>query len=70
MGYTDYPLNHVTPEGVKELGQVVHQFILWNRRKIFLDGVISPQRQRIQLSQTPTSSPTEHALATPTQQAA
>jgi hypothetical protein len=23
MGYTDYPLNHVIPEGVKELGQAV-----------------------------------------------
>jgi hypothetical protein len=42
MGYTDYPLDHVTPEGVKELGQAVNQFILWNRREIFLDGSISP----------------------------
>jgi hypothetical protein len=24
MGYTDYPLDHVMPEGVKELGQVVN----------------------------------------------
>jgi hypothetical protein len=70
MGYTDYPLHHVTPEGVKELGQAVNQFILWNRREIFLDGPISPQRQCIQLSQTPTSSPAKHALATPAQQAA
>jgi hypothetical protein len=44
MGYTDYPLDHVTPEGVKELGQAVNQFILWNRSEIFLDGLISPQR--------------------------
>jgi hypothetical protein len=71
MGYIDYPLDHVMPEGVKEFGQTVNQFILWNRHKIFLDELISPQRQRIQLSQTPTSSPAEHALATPpTQQAA
>jgi hypothetical protein len=42
MGYTDYPLDHVMPEGVKELGQAVNQFILWNQRKIFLDGPISP----------------------------
>jgi hypothetical protein len=28
MVYTDYPLDHVTPEGVKEHGQVVNQFIL------------------------------------------
>jgi hypothetical protein len=44
MGYTDYPLNHVMPEGVKERGQVVNQFILCNRCKIFLHGPISPQR--------------------------
>jgi hypothetical protein len=24
MGYTDYPLDHVMPEGVKELGHVVN----------------------------------------------
>jgi hypothetical protein len=64
MGYTDYSLNHVMLEGVKELGQVVNQFILWNRHEIFLDGPISPQRQRVQLSQTPTLSPVAHALAT------
>jgi hypothetical protein len=44
MGYTDYPLDHVTPELVKELGQTINQFILWNRRKIFLDRPISPQK--------------------------
>jgi hypothetical protein len=64
MGYADYPLDHVTPEGVKELMQAVNQFILWNRREIFLDGSISPQKQCIQLSQTPTSSHADHALAT------
>jgi CRISPR/Cas system-associated exonuclease Cas4 (RecB family) len=48
MGYTDYPLDHVTLEGVKELGQGVNQFILWNRREIFLDGPISPQTQHLQ----------------------
>jgi hypothetical protein len=42
MRYTDYPLDHVTPEGVKEHGQAINQFILWNRHKIFLDGLISP----------------------------
>jgi hypothetical protein len=30
MGYTDNPLDHVTPEGIKELGQSINQFILWN----------------------------------------
>jgi hypothetical protein len=47
MGYTDYPLDHVMPEGVKELGQAINQFILWSWREIFLDGLISPQRQCI-----------------------
>jgi hypothetical protein len=31
MPYIDYPLDHVMPEGAKELGEVVNQFILWNR---------------------------------------
>jgi hypothetical protein len=70
MGYTTSPLDHVTPEGVKEIGQAVNQFILWNRRKIFLDGPISPRRQRIKLSQSPMSSPADHALATPPSQQA
>jgi hypothetical protein len=64
IGYTNYPLDHVTPERVNELGQTVNRFILWNRREIFLDGPISPQKQHMQLSQTPTSSPVDHALAT------
>jgi hypothetical protein len=24
MGYIDYPLDHVTPEGVKEFGQAIN----------------------------------------------
>jgi hypothetical protein len=36
--YIDYPLDHVTPEGVKELGEVLNEFILWNRCEIVLDG--------------------------------
>jgi hypothetical protein len=40
MRYNDYPLDHVTPEGVKELWKAVNQFILWNHRKILLDGPI------------------------------
>jgi hypothetical protein len=70
MGYTDYPLDHVMPKGVKELGHSLNQFILWNQREIFLYGPVSPQKQRIQLSQTPTSSPMDHALATPSGQQA
>jgi hypothetical protein len=42
MLYIDYPLDNVTPEGVKELGEAVNQFILWNRREIVLDGPASP----------------------------
>jgi hypothetical protein len=30
MACIDYPLDHVTPEGIKELGEAVNQFILWN----------------------------------------
>jgi hypothetical protein len=30
MACIDYPLDHVTPKGIKELGEVVNQFILWN----------------------------------------
>jgi hypothetical protein len=28
MECIDYPLDHVTPEGIKELGEAVNQFIL------------------------------------------
>jgi hypothetical protein len=28
MACIDYPLDHVTPEGIKELGKAVNQFIL------------------------------------------
>jgi hypothetical protein len=53
MLYIDYPLHHVTPEGVKELGEAVNQFILWNQREIILDGSASPQNQLMSpLSQT------------------
>jgi hypothetical protein len=30
MAYIDYPLDHVTPEGIKELRETANQFILWN----------------------------------------
>jgi hypothetical protein len=30
MTCIDYPLDHVMPEGVKELEEAVNQFILWN----------------------------------------
>jgi hypothetical protein len=53
MSYIDYPLDHVMPEGVKELGGAVNQFILWNRCEIVLDGPASPQNQLMSpLSQT------------------
>jgi hypothetical protein len=53
MSYIDYPLDHVMPEGVKELREAVNQFILWNRCKIVLDGPVSPQNQLMSpLSQT------------------
>jgi hypothetical protein len=37
MSCIDYPLDLVTPEGIKELGEAVNQFILWNRREIVLN---------------------------------
>jgi hypothetical protein len=43
MACIDYPLDHVTPEGIKELGEDVNQFILWNRCEIVLDGPTMPQ---------------------------
>jgi hypothetical protein len=43
MSYIDYPLDHVMPEGVKELGEAANQFILWNRREIILDGPTLPR---------------------------
>jgi hypothetical protein len=49
----DYPLDHVTPKGIKELGEAVNQFILWNRYEIILDGLTTPQNQLMSpLSQT------------------
>jgi hypothetical protein len=45
MSYIDYPLDHVTPEGVKELREAINQLILWNRREIILDGPALPQNQ-------------------------
>jgi hypothetical protein len=53
MACIDYPLDHVMPEGINELGEVVNQFILWNRCEIVLDGPTMPQNQLISLlSQT------------------
>jgi hypothetical protein len=43
MTCIDYPLDHVMPEGIKELGEAVNQFILWNWYEIVLDGSTMPQ---------------------------
>jgi hypothetical protein len=43
MACIDYPLDYVTPEEIKELGETVNQFILWNRCEIVLDGPTTPQ---------------------------
>jgi hypothetical protein len=45
MACIDYPLDHVTPKGIKGIGEFVNQFILWNRREIILDGPTTPQNQ-------------------------
>jgi hypothetical protein len=68
MACIDYPLDHVTPEGINELGDAVNQFVLRNWSEIVLDGPTTPQNQLMSpLSQTvmlkdneaplPTSSP-------------
>jgi hypothetical protein len=41
----DYPLDHATLAGIKELGEAVNQFILWNQCEIVLDGPTTPQNQ-------------------------
>jgi hypothetical protein len=33
----------VKAEGVKELGEAINEFILWNRREIVLDGPAMPK---------------------------
>jgi hypothetical protein len=65
MAYIDYPLDHVTPKGIKELGETVNQFILWNRREIILDDPTIPQNQLMSpLSQTATPKDNEAPLPT------
>jgi hypothetical protein len=65
MACIDYPLDHVTPEGIKELGEAVNQFILWNRCKIILDSLTTPQNQLMSpLSQTVTPKDNEALLPT------
>jgi hypothetical protein len=59
----DYPLDHMTPEGVKEFGEAINQFILWNRHEIVLDRPTSPQNQLMSpLSQTATPKDNEALL--------
>jgi hypothetical protein len=65
MACIDYPLDHVMPEGIKELEEIVYQFILWNRREIILDGLTTPQNQLMSpLSQTATPKDNEAPLPT------
>jgi hypothetical protein len=45
MTCINYPLDHVMPEGIKEPGEAVNQFILWNQCEIVLDGPTTPQNQ-------------------------
>jgi hypothetical protein len=59
--YIDYPLDHVTPEGVKELREVVNEFILWNRHEIILDGPAMPKDKEASL---PTSQKDKEASLT------
>jgi hypothetical protein len=65
MTCIDYPLDHVTPEGIKQLGEAVNQFILWNRCEIILDVPTTPQNQLMSsLSQTATPKDNETPLPT------
>jgi hypothetical protein len=60
MACIHYPLDHVMPEGIKELGEAVNQFILWNRHEIVLDGPTTPQNPLMSpLSQTTMSKDNE-----------
>jgi hypothetical protein len=47
--YIDYPLDHVTLEGVKELGEAINEFILLNQREIVLDGPVTPKDKEASL---------------------
>jgi hypothetical protein len=61
----DYPLDHVMPEGIKELEETVNQCILWNWCEIVLDGPTIPQNQLMSpLSQTATPKDNEAPLPT------
>jgi hypothetical protein len=65
MTCIDYPLDHVTTKGIKELGEADNQFILWNQREIILDGPTMPQNQLMSpLSQTATPKDNEAPLPT------
>jgi hypothetical protein len=53
MACIDYPLDHVTPERIKELVEAVNQFILWNQCEIVLDDPTTTKNQLMSpLSQT------------------
>jgi hypothetical protein len=65
MACIDYPLDHVTPDGIKKLEEAVNQFILWNRCEIILDGPTTPQNQLMSpLSQMAMPKGNEAALPT------
>jgi hypothetical protein len=65
MACIDYPLDHVMPEGIKELGEDVNQFILWNQCEIVLNRLTTPQNQLMSLfSQTMTPKDNEALLPT------
>jgi hypothetical protein len=49
MTCIDYPLEHVTSEGINELGEIVNQFILWNMCEIVLYGLTTQHNQLMSL---------------------
>jgi hypothetical protein len=65
MACIDYPMDHMMPEGIKELGEGVNHFIPWNRHEIVLDDPTTSQNQLISpLSQAMTPKDNEAPLPT------
>jgi hypothetical protein len=65
MACIDYRLDHVTPEGIKELGEAVNQFILWYECEIILGGPTTPHNQLMSLLRQ-TATPKDNEAPLPT----
>jgi hypothetical protein len=65
MECIDYPLDHVMPEEIKEIGEAVNKFILWNMREIILYGPTTIKNQLIS-PLSPTAMPKDNEAPLPT----